>query len=491
MTFARHRFIATAAMQPVTAFAPNERGDTLAISFNACRQVSAGEGRAENSEATFIEQERAEPEDRSQTLLNVLEQGFCIIEVAFNEANQPIDYRFLEVSASFERQTGIRNAVGRWMREIAPDQDPHWFEVYGRVAATGQPEHFENYSTPLARWFAVHASPIGRREQRRVAILFNDITERKQAEVNETALRENEELFRLMIRSVQDHAIFIMDGGGTIVRWNEGAERILGYKQDEVLGRNFSMFFIEQDRAAGMPERELKTATESGRALDENWQVRKDGSRFWASGASSALRDQNGALRGFAKIFRDLTERKAAEDILREKDLRLRAALLAGRMGTWHWDIWADRQKLDESLQQLIGVKPGEYVRNLEDFLEYIHPDDRRAVAEGFRRSSQEGVTLDVEFRVDRPGEGSRWIRDRGEVVLGDDGTPKYLTGACVDITERKEMEEALRRADRRKDEFLAILAHELRNPLAPIRNTLSILRMTEAEGKAVHAAVD
>jgi len=448
-------------------------------------------GPSYGNESNAAQPQHDEADERYQALLSVMEQGFCIIEVAFDQDRKPTDYRFLEISPSFERQTGIQNAAGRWMRQIAPDQDKDWFEIYGRVAETGQAEHFENYSTPLGRWFSVHAVPIGRPERLRIAVVFTDISEHKRAEQNETALRENEELFELMIRSVQDHAIFIMDADGNIVRWNEGAQRILGYGPEEILGQNFSLFFIEKDRAAGMPARELKSAAESGRALDENWQLRKEGSRFWASGATIALRDQNGALRGFAKIFRDLTERKAADDALREKDLRLRAALLAGRMGTWHWDIVADHQKLDESLQQLLEVKPGDIVRNLDDFLRVIHADDRNSVGAAFHRSAHEGTTLDVEFRIDKPGEGIRWIRDRGEVVLGDDGRPRYLTGACVDITERKEMEEALRRADRRKDEFLAILAHELRNPLAPIRNTLRILKLTEAEGKAVHSAVD
>lgn len=134
-----------------------------------------------------VEQARAEAslsvsEDRYLALFNSIDQGFCTLEVSFDEQQKPVDYRFLEVSPSFERQTGIRNGAGRWMRQIAPDQDEHWFELYGRVALTGESARFEKYSTPLGRWWSVYAFRIQDPRLRRVAVLFNDITERKVTE---------------------------------------------------------------------------------------------------------------------------------------------------------------------------------------------------------------------------------------------------------------------------------------------------------------------
>ncbi len=126
-------------------------------------------------------------EERYLALFNAIDQGFCTIEVAFDEHDRPVDYRFLEISPSFERQTGIKNGAGRWMREIAPDQDEFWFETYGRVARTGEPARLENYSTPLGRWWAVYAFRIS--GERRVAVLFRDITDQKHAE---EALRQSE-----------------------------------------------------------------------------------------------------------------------------------------------------------------------------------------------------------------------------------------------------------------------------------------------------------
>jgi PAS domain S-box-containing protein len=128
------------------------------------------------------DERRRKAEERYLALFNAIEQGFCTIEVAFDEQDRPVDYRFLEVSPSFERQTGIRNAAGRWMREIAPDQDEHWFELYGRVARTGEPMRFESYSTPLKRWWSVYAFRIQDPQLRRIAVLFHDISDRKRAE---------------------------------------------------------------------------------------------------------------------------------------------------------------------------------------------------------------------------------------------------------------------------------------------------------------------
>lgn len=115
---------------------------------------------------------RHEAEERYLALFNSMEQGFYTIEVAFDENQQPTDYRFLEVSPSFERQTGIANASGRWMREIAPDQDKFWFDTYGRVARTGEEARFENYSTPLDWWWSVYAFRTKDPTLRRIAVFF-------------------------------------------------------------------------------------------------------------------------------------------------------------------------------------------------------------------------------------------------------------------------------------------------------------------------------
>lgn len=128
--------------------------------------------------------------------------------------------------------------------------------------------------------------------------------------------RQREAIHRLMVEEVKDFAIIMMDAGGRVTNWNKGAENIFGYEEAEAVGQDASFIFTPEDRESGAPEHELSTAREKGRAEDERWHLRKDNSRFWASGVVSATRDEAGNLRGFAKVARDITHRKQMEEAL-------------------------------------------------------------------------------------------------------------------------------------------------------------------------------
>jgi PAS domain S-box-containing protein len=194
--FAPHRAIATSAgfraVQSTPLFSRN--GEPLGIVSTHFRQPHRPSERElrltdlyARQAAELIEREQAkkalrESEEKYRTLFSSIDEGFCTIEVLFDGNDKPIDYRFLEVNPSFEKQTGIQNAQGRRMREIAPLHEEHWFEIYGKIALTGEPARFENLAAQLHRWYDVYAFRIGEPQERKVAILFNDITERKRLE---------------------------------------------------------------------------------------------------------------------------------------------------------------------------------------------------------------------------------------------------------------------------------------------------------------------
>ena len=139
-------------------------------------------------------------QERYATLFKSMDQGFCTIEVLFDQQNAPIDYRFLEINAAFERQTSLNDARGKLMRDLAPNHEQYWFDIYGKIALTGESSRFENLAEALGRWYEVYAFRIGRAENRQVAIFFNDISERKRAE---EATRESAQRLQLALSASQ------------------------------------------------------------------------------------------------------------------------------------------------------------------------------------------------------------------------------------------------------------------------------------------------
>jgi PAS domain S-box-containing protein len=187
---------------------------------------------------------------------------------------------------------------------------------------------------------------------------------------------------------------------------------------------------------------------------------------------------------GLALFARDFTKIKRAEENLRHSEERLRMAFDVAYMGTYQWDIATGKVEWSGYLEPMHGLVPGTFGGTFEAFRELIHPEDRERVVQTIFHAVRQRAVLNCEFRVVWPDRSVHWILSKGKVLLDADGEPSRMIGVCMDVTDQREAEEALQgvlqlrqQADRRKDEFLSMLAHELRNPLAPIRNAVEVLR--------------
>jgi len=215
------------------------------------------------------------------------------------------------------------------------------------------------------------------------AKVTRDVTERKEAE---DKLRESEQRFRLLVQGVTDYAIYMLSPEGVVTNWNSGAERIKGYTQDEIVGSHFSRFYTDEDQVAGVPKRALATAGAAGRFEAEGWRVRKDGTRFWAHVIIDAIRDDQGKLVGFAKITRDLTEKKRAAEALEAANAALYQAQKMESIGQLTGGIAHDFNNLLSVLSsglEVLALQRGESgdSRTIESM--------RRAVDRGARLTQQ------------------------------------------------------------------------------------------------------
>jgi len=256
--------------------------------------------------------------------------------------------------------------------------------------------------------------------------------------------------FRLLVETVSDYAIYLLDTGGRVMSWNAGAERIKGYAAREIMGRSFSVFYPPEDRAAGLPERMLEQARREGRYTAQGWRVRKDGTRFWADVVVTALRNRAGELTGYAKVTRDITERRRAEEALLERRALLAETQSLAGLGSWEWDPNTGRFAWSDELYRIFGVEPGSVAPGFEQYLDRVHPDDRTMSATIIARALADGRGFRHEERIVRPDGTERVVRTQGRIVRDADGRALKLIAACLDITDQRAAELQLQSLTRR-----------------------------------------
>jgi PAS domain S-box-containing protein len=261
---------------------------------------------------------------------------------------------------------------------------------------------------------------------------------------DQQALVESERQFRLLVGSIVDYSVFMLDPSGVVVSWNVGAMRIKGYQPDEIIGRHFSRFYTDADRAAGRPALALETAARDGRYESEGWRVRKDGSRFWASVVIDAIHGETGTLIGFAKVTRDITERRAAQDAIQQSERQFR--LLTGSITDCalymldlngvvvSWNAGAERLK-GYAADEIIGAH----------FSKFYTESDRLSGLPGraLRAALESGKYAAEGWRVRKDGT-MFWASVVLELIRDETAKPVGFAKITRDISDRREAQAAL-----------------------------------------------
>ena len=457
------------------------------------------------TEQTRIHEALRESETRYRDLFETIDQGFCVIEVLFDGDGKACDYRFLEANPAFERQTGLKDAIGKRMRELVSGHEEHWFETYGRIATTGHPERFENRADRLGRWYEVYAFRVGQPHERRVGILFNDIIERKRAEI-ELRQRQDQQTFLLKLSdalraeseadAIEDRAVGMLsetlkldrcyavsfglaDGEANITHQVgradlpplAGSRRLDDYPA--ALRQTFDRTLVVDDAAAapGLSDLERRSIAGTGqRAFIAPSLRRGENNPIWAMVAVSAEpRQWTPAEVALVEEVTERTwaamERARAEQALRESESRFRQFAQASSGALWIRDAATlAMEYASPAIARIYGVEPDAFLGDLKKWAASIVPEDRDTALEHIEHARR-GDSVVHEFRIQRLSDSAfRWIRSVDFPLHDGRGRVQRIGGIAEDITDARLTVE-------HQAVLLAELQHRVRNIMAIIRS--------------------
>lgn len=418
-------------------------------------------------------QSRREADARYKTLFNAIDEGFCIVELLFDDAGTGIDYRFLEANDAFGQHTVMIDPIGKRMRELQPDIEDHWSAIYGRIAQSGVSERFESESPALGQWFDVFAFPIGDTAPFLVGILFEDIGDRKSMEL---ALRHSESRLQSLIEASSD-LIFRMNPDWTMMHQLRGTGLFAAGEETT----NWIETHIPEDEQARM-KTAIKAAISNREPFDMEHRVRApDGSIKWLCSRAVPILDEDGAIIEWFGMATDITGRRKSEEELLHGAQMLRVASEIGNVGIWDWDIATNELIWSDQYFRMQGYAVGEVTPSEEIWAKTIHPDDRADAKAKIIHAMETGEEYINEYRVCHRNGDIRWLSSRGGFIFDTNGTAIRMLGAMVDTTERRRQEEWQKL-------LVAELQHRVRNLISMVR---SVARLSAPSHDDVEEYVD
>jgi two-component system sensor histidine kinase UhpB len=380
-----------------------------------------------------------ESDIKYQLLFNAIDEGFCIVEVIFDKEQKPVDYRFLEINPSFAKQTGLIDAQGKRMRELAPEHEEYWFEIYGKIALTGQAERFVNLAGQLHRWFDVYAFRVGNPADRQVAVLFCDITELKKTEDD---LKHALEWQKAIFEGSRD-SIFITDTDSRFVAVNNAACKMTGYSREQLLQKRIpDLHDIPDLKAYNLYHQRIFSGEE---ILSEAKILRSDGTKVDAE-FNNRLVSIGGNLY-MHTTGRDITERKITEKDLSESEATFRHIFENSVMGISQAYAGGKLLRINQAYAEMYGFPDTstmlkEITNNTIKL--YANPSDRQKVLEIL---DKKGYMEPAEFELKKRNGENFWALVSAKQVRDDTGKFLFLQAEHIDITELKVIENKLKKS--------------------------------------------